>query len=482
MTRSAEDGPLRWARAVGLGLYRSAVLVGVTGVLPAVAVPVSFFGFRFARTWSADLSAPLPVLLLVTAGEVAMTLVWTGAAGWFVVAFLGRPLSRAARWAAGRWLGVTIEPRYNPVLPVTRMATGFWWNGYAYHESEREARRRAGLDARHHDPQLRRDARWLLVAAVTVLPATAAPLACLAAGGYLLARPGGIGYGAALCAAGLAAAPFGWRLLGPLGTRLLGPSPRRLDQRVEELEAIRADLTQNQAAELERIERGLHDGAQARLVALGMSMGAAERLVDRDPDQAKRILAQARTSSAAALAELRALVRGINPPVLAERGLVDAVRALALDAALPVEVRSTLPARPERPVESAVYFAVAELLANAVKHARASRVEIDLDYGERVLTATVTDDGIGGAAPGAGPAPAGTSQPAGTGQPGAGGAGASQPAGTGQPGAGGAGSGLTGSGLAGIERRMAAFGGVLRIDSPAGGPSRITVAVPCALS
>jgi signal transduction histidine kinase len=448
MTLSAQGVPPRWVRAVGLGLYRSAVVVGVAGVLPAVAVLVAFFGFRFARSWSADLSAPLAVLLLVYAGEVAMTLVWTGVAGWMVMALLGRPLSRAARWAARGWLDASIEPRYNPVLPVTRMVTGFWWNGYAYHESEREARRRARLDAGQHDPQLRRDALWLLAAAVTVLPAAAAPLACLAAGGYLIARPALLGYGVVLCVAGLAAAPFGWRLLGPLGVRLLGPPPRSRDRRVEELEAIRADLTQTQAAELERIERGLHDGPQARLVALGMSMGAAERLVDEDPDQAKRILAQARTSSVTALAELRSLVRGINPPVLTERGLVDAVRALALDAQLPVEVRSTLPARPERPVESAVYFAVAELLANTAKHARATRAEVDLDYDQRLLTATVTDDGIGGAAAAA-------------------------------PGEQG---GAAGSGLAGIERRMAAFGGLLRIDSPAGGPTRMTVAVPCALT
>jgi signal transduction histidine kinase len=455
MTGSAGFGPLRWVRAVGHGLYRSAVVTGVTGVLPAVVVPVAFFGFRFARSWSDDLSAPLAVQMLVYLGEVAMTLVWTGVAGWFVVAFVSRPLSEVARWGARRWLGVSVEPQYNPVLPVTRMATGFWWNGYAYHESEREARRRATLDARRRDPQLRRDVLWLVVAAVTVLPAAAVPLACLAAGGYLLTRPDSLGYGVALCGVGLAVAPFGWRLLGPVGRPLLGGSRRSMDRRVEELEAIRADLTQTQAAELERIERGLHDGAQARLVALGMSMGAAERLVDQDPARAKEILAQARSSSAAALSELRALVRGINPPVLAERGLVDAVRALALDAALPVEVRSTVPARPERPVESAVYFAVAELLANAVKHARASRVQIDLDYGERVLSATVTADGVGGV---------GTAD-----------------TGAGLPGAG-AGPASGGSGLAGIERRMAAFGGVLRIDSPAGGPSRITVAVPCELS
>jgi signal transduction histidine kinase len=191
---------------------------------------------------------------------------------------------------------------------------------------------------------------------------------------------------------------------------------------------------------LERIERALHDGAQARLVALGMSMGAAEQLIDADPAAAKSILVDARASAAAALADLRSLVRGISPPVLAERGLVDAVRALALDAPLHVAVRSTVPARPERPVEAAIYFAVAELLANTAKHAHATRATIDLEYQTRTLTAIVADDGVGGAVA------------------------------------------SDGSGLSGIRHRMAAFGGSLTLDSPAGGPTRITVAVPCVLS
>jgi signal transduction histidine kinase len=205
-------------------------------------------------------------------------------------------------------------------------------------------------------------------------------------------------------------------------------------------------VTKAQAAELERIERGLHDGAQARIVALGLSIGAAEHLLDADPEAARAILTAARESSAAALAELRALVRGINPPVLAERGLVDAVRALALDAPVPVVVAAALPSRPERPVESAVYFAVSELLVNVAKHARATQAGIDLGYDGKTLTATVTDNGAGGAA---------SSRAMGI---------------------------EAGSGLNGIERRLAAFGGRLEIDSPAGGPTRITVAVPCVLS
>ncbi len=335
-----------------------------------------------------------------------------------------------------------LEVRYRPPPPVTRMATGYWWDGYEYHRSEREARWHARMGHGARDPQLYRDAVWLAVAAVTVLPVAALPLLGLAVGIYLALTPGLVGQlGVAIIAAGLVSAPFAWKIFDPVALRFLGPASRtRLGHRVEELELIRADLTQTQAAELERIERGLHDGAQARLVALGMSMGAAEQLIDADPAAAKAILAKARASSADALAELRSLVHGINPPVLAERGLVDAVRALALDAPMEVDVRSTVPSRPERPVESAVYFAVAELLTNVAKHTHASHVTVELSYAAQTLTATVTDDGAGGAA--ASP----------------------------------------GSGLSGIERRMAAFGGRLEIDSSAGGPTRITVAVPCALS
>jgi signal transduction histidine kinase len=237
-----------------------------------------------------------------------------------------------------------------------------------------------------------------------------------------------------------------------VAVRFLGQAPR---SRIKELTEIQADVTKAQAVELERIERGLHDGAQARIVALGLSIGAAEHLLETDPEAARAILAAARESSAAALAELRALVRGINPPVLAERGLVDAVRALALDAPVPAVVAAAIPSRPERPVESAVYFAVSELLANVAKHAHATAAGIDLGYDGKTLTATVTDNGVGGAA-------------------------SSGAASSGAAGSGGMGTG-DGSGLHGIERRLAAFGGRLEIDSPVGGPTRITVAVPCVL-
>ena len=127
-----------------------------------------------------------------------------------------------------------------------------------------------------------------------------------------------------------------------------------------------------QAAELRRIERDLHDGAQARIVSLGMTIGLAEELIERDPAAARKLLAEARESSSAALVELRHLVRGIHPPVLAERGLDGAVRALALSLPIPITVDIDLPRRPDTPVESAAYFAVAEALAHVSRHSAAT--------------------------------------------------------------------------------------------------------------
>ncbi|TCO53047.1 histidine kinase [Actinocrispum wychmicini] len=140
---------------------------------------------------------------------------------------------------------------------------------------------------------------------------------------------------------------------------LLAPTKSaQLALRVQELTATRAAATDTLTSELHRIERDLHDGAQARLVAMGLGLGAVERLIDDDPTAAKAILAKVQDNSAKALVELRALVRGIHPPVLAERGLADAVRALALDTPMPVRVDIDLPHRLAAPIESAAYFAI----------------------------------------------------------------------------------------------------------------------------
>ncbi|WP_253916934.1 histidine kinase [Streptomyces sp. MNP-20] len=222
---------------------------------------------------------------------------------------------------------------------------------------------------------------------------------------------------------------------------LLAPDEAALlAARVEHLRTTRSDAADTQLAEIRRIERDLHDGAQARLVAMGMTLDAAEHLLESDPDAVRALLAEARQSSTAALKELRDLVKGIHPPVLADRGLADAVRSLAMISPLRTEVAADLPARPEPPVESAVHFAVSELLANAAKHSGAGRAWIDLRYEDGSLRVTVTDDGHGGADP------------------------------------------ARGTGLCGIERRLAHFDGVLAVSSPVGGPTLMTLEVPCALS
>ncbi|MFH9008848.1 sensor histidine kinase [Streptomyces afghaniensis] len=217
-----------------------------------------------------------------------------------------------------------------------------------------------------------------------------------------------------------------------------------LAERIRVLTDTRQDAVDTSAAELRRIERDLHDGAQARLVAMGMDLGTIEMLLDKDPEKAKQLVAQARRSSVDALAELRDLVRGIHPPVLAERGLGDAIRALALRLPIATEVNMELPGRAEAPVESAAYFAVSEVLTNAVKHAGADRIWIDLHHvhegASGMLRVTVTDNGKGGAVVGAG------------------------------------------SGLAGVERRLGTFDGVLAVSSPVGGPTMVTMEIPCALS
>jgi len=165
---------------------------------------------------------------------------------------------------------------------------------------------------------------------------------------------------------------------------LLSPTSKHaLSTRVGVLTQTRSEVLDSSAAELRRIERDLHDGTQTRIAALGLNIGLAEQLVYQDPDAAVALLAEARESSGQALAELRSLVRGILPPVLAERGLDGAIRALVLTLPIPVEPELDLPESIPAPIESALYFAVAEALANAVKHSGATRLSVRVWLDER---------------------------------------------------------------------------------------------------
>ncbi len=255
--------------------------------------------------------------------------------------------------------------------------------------------------------------------------------------------------GSLLLALGLWLAPrvMRYHLVEPLNLSdpELAARAQQLTRRVQTLTQTRRDAVDTAAAELRRIERDLHDGAQARLVAMGISLRAAERLFPTNPEAALALVAEARESSSQALTDLRDLVRGIYPPVLADRGLADAIRALALDVPLPVELDIDLPRAVDLPVASAVYFSVAEALTNVTKHAGARSVRIQLSQSllagaGGLLRAQVTDDGCGGADP------------------------------------------TQGTGLAGVERRLAAFDGILAVSSPPGGPTIVIIEVPCALS
>jgi signal transduction histidine kinase len=213
--------------------------------------------------------------------------------------------------------------------------------------------------------------------------------------------------------------------------------PRRdLARRVDVLETTRAGAVDAQGAELRRIERDLHDGAQARLVALGMNLGMAEQKLASDPAAAQQLVAEARLGVADALRELRDLARGIHPPVLSDRGLGAALATLADRSALPVSVSVSLDARLAPAVEAAAYFVVAEAVTNAAKHSAASRVGVHVCRRGDTLELEVEDDGRGGADP-------------------------------------------RGGGLAGLRRRVEALDGTLAVTSPPGGPTIVRAELPC---
>ncbi|NUP39127.1 MAG: sensor histidine kinase [Streptomyces sp.] len=390
---------------------------------------------------------PFSVLLFVlTLVSVALIPIGVGVVTTPPVLAAVRTLADKRRELAAEWCGVRIPSAYRPVPEGANP----WARTYAL----------------LRDPAVWRDVRWLQVDmtagfVTALLPAVLVfyPLEGLAVAAGLwrpLSDSGGYWYGfvhvtgqasalgaGALAVALLPLAVFAPRLLTThfrLTRSVLGASQAELAERVQVLTETRKDAVDTSAAELRRIERDLHDGAQARLVAMGMDLGTIEMLLDKDPAKARQLLAQTRQSSVDALAELRDLVRGIHPPVLAERGLGDAVRALALRLPLATEVNVELAGRADAPVESAAYFAVSEVLTNAVKHSGADRIWIDLHHSEDRLRISVTDNGKGGAVIGAG------------------------------------------SGLAGVERRLGTFDGVLAVSSPAGGPTMVTMEIPCALS
>lgn len=411
-----------WLARVGVGFVRACVVTVVSLLVPAVWAAAAALGVWWGAGNPWSWVAPF---VLVCVGTLA----------------LSRPVCRMVRFLVARWTTTVILAGYRQAPPVTQLSTGYWWNGFSYERTSRDALLDQRWRVRWIDPANWRDLRFTAVAPLTAgvvasLPPVGAAAAVL---GLSQPAPSARLVGAVGLVVAFTTAPYAWRFVEPVAVRFLRPTPAMvLADRVDELTAQRADATVAQAAEIRRIERDLHDGAQARLVSLGLSLATAEKLMETNPAQARALMREARAGATASLTELRDLVRGINPPVLNDRGLVDAVRALALDSPLETEVSADLRLRLDPPIESALYFGVAELLTNAVKHAQATRARISIARDTTTtIVVDVEDDGRGGAGERAD------------------------------------------GGLAGLRRRLAVFDGTVEINSPAGGPTRVRMMVPC---
>jgi signal transduction histidine kinase len=202
-------------------------------------------------------------------------------------------------------------------------------------------------------------------------------------------------------------------------------------------QAQKAAAVSAEATALRRLERDIHDGPQQRLVRLAMDLGRAEQQFATDPEAARATVAEALTQTRETLDELRALSRGIAPPILVDRGLQAALTALAGRSLVPVDLDAPAMSRLDPAVESTAYFVVAEALTNAVKHSAATRLTVDVTRDGDLLVVQVADDGVGGAD-------------------------------------------LAGSGLTGLRKRVEALDGSLRLASPPGGPTLLHAELPCA--
>ncbi|MGP8000256.1 MAG: sensor histidine kinase [Streptosporangiaceae bacterium] len=443
--RQGERSPVRWSASGGIiagcrGLALAGLMLAGLSLLlvPVIAVFLTALG---AGVLIVGNGAPRDHRIVL--GLTAL------AAGLLIVRFLVpaallglRRVTSLTRRLAGEWSGVEIAVPYQP--PASDRA---------------KLPFRARLLWLVSDPATWRDLLWVAVNAtvgwlIALLPAVLAGIGLIAfiypaarpdAGVAPPAFPGNsrtalLAIGIAFVLAGVAAAQWLLRAYFGLARSMLAPTGQaELALRVHHLAQTRSETLDSGAAEIRRIERDLHDGAQARLVALGMNLRAVERILPASPEAALALVAEARETSVRALNDLRDLIRGICPPVLADRGLGHAVRALALDTPLPVVLDISLPGRLSAPVESACYFAVAEVLANAVKHSGARLVHLRIQHSGSVLRIEVSDDGVGGADP------------------------------------------ANGTGLRGVERRLGTFDGILAVNSPTGGPTMIVMEVPCAL-
>ncbi|MFJ8160009.1 sensor histidine kinase [Streptomyces sp. NPDC096136] len=369
---------------------------------------------------------------------------------------------RSGRYLLGALLTAAVTLLAAPLLCVPSLAAPW---------AERHRRSAAALLGEAVEPRrrtLRRDLAWLVTQVATGLPAGTLALLCL--GNLLLTLVVTVGWwafpasdpprllllsvridgwGSALTvnlAQFLLLAALAATVLPPLARlharcclAVLASSPtEQLTARVTELTRTRADVLHAHGAELRRIERDLHDGTQARLVAIAIRLAVAGETLPRDPDSAAALVRQARAETEEAMTELRSVIRAIYPPVLTDQGLVGALGTLGTRAGVPTRIDIGDLGEVPAAVEAVAYFAVTEALANIARHSRATKAAVHVTRSGGTLSAEITDDGTGGAEV------------------------------------------SRGSGLDGIRRRAAALDGTMKISSPPGGPTTLTVELPCA--
>ena len=341
------------------------------------------------------------------------------------------PEQAAAASDPGLWLDVAHAVVVFPVALVTSVVTALWWFVGL-------ATATFGLRHPHPSPESLRPRSLYMGSAQSHidlslgLTSPAGRVAFMTVAGLLLLLS--LPLVTRACAA--AQTGLGQALLwdaSALHRRISGLEQERDTARAQTVAAVSAEATA-----LRRLERDIHDGPQQRLVRLAMELGRAQHHFDSRPEAAREALADAIASTQEALDELRALSRGIAPPILVDRGLRAALTALAARSAIPVELDAgPLNRRPDAAVETAAYFVIAEALTNVAKHSHALQCAIGLRHSAETLRVWVTDDGVGGAALD------------------------------------------KGHGLRGLDDRLHAVGGRLRVTSPYGGPTTITAELPC---
>lgn len=413
-----------------------------TGVGPRLQSALTFFGIgtaNLALSWLLFFIIGLPLFIFTTVSFALIPALGIGLVMLWVVLALGRLIMDAERGRSRAVYGLRIPPLERRVY--TEHAS--WW---------------ARTFGQYFNSEYWRSFGHLLLKYFLGMVGFSLVLSFLGVGiGSLFVHSEAIGYRFF----GLWVAPPGTgRLVGVLLVILGGAllwafiqldralDMAMLDRSADELRTEVADLTSANvaaeraaSAERSRIERDLHDGAQPRLVNLAMTLGMAKAKMDSDPEAARRMLDEAHSEAKSAVTDLRQIARGFHPAILDDRGLDAALSALAARSTVPVRLSVDLPERVDRATESVAYFVVAEALTNVAKHSSASRADVVVARQGPVIRVTVVDDGNGGAHVDAGP---------------------------------------DHTGLAGLEQRVRAARGTFNLVSPQGGPTILTVELPCA--